>query len=120
MQTKYDIGQTVYLPAEVIRIDIDKQGDIRYAVTINVVGRNIENIKQEELNDDDVIPVADYEREVNKLKDEINSLRGYYRVNVNEKHSDRQGRSGENDDKRFDAGAEETAGTGTEENGGTV
>ena len=109
MQTKYDIGKTALVQVHIESINILSDGTIQYYAEVPSITPKKHIFNESVLEDGDFVPVKEYEHDINRLKDEVNSLRGYYRVNVNGM-----------DDKRFDAGAEETAGTGIQKDGGTV
>lgn len=85
IETKYDIGQTIYLPWKVISITITET-DILYRLSqvLEVdkpycTGNVIEQYENQ-MADADCVPVENYEAEIDDLKDEITRLREMYQL----------------------------------------
>lgn len=79
MKTKYDIGQMVNIPMEICEVSISALGTI-YSLrpTPNIDALDILKRFEEDIETEDSVPTEDYEREVNRLKDEINRYKELY------------------------------------------
>ena len=78
IETKYNIGDTVYLPWKVTKITTDGTTiwyalEYEYAPNPMTLGEGL-------LDDVDCIPLKEYEAEIDDLKDEINRLREMYQL----------------------------------------
>lgn len=78
MQTKYDIGQTAMVQVHIERINVDSGGEAQYFARVPARKPACDWFDESVLEDGDFIPVEDYEREINELKDEIERLRDMY------------------------------------------
>ena len=109
MQTKHEAGRTALIQVSVEAVLVNSKDETHYCIRIPALNPTTVWVDETVLEDGDFIPIEVYEREINALKDEINCLRGNHKEDINGM-----------DDKRLDAGAEETAGTGVQEDGRTV
>ena len=81
MKTKYNIGETVDIEMTIRGIYIGENG-VRYvlapAFPIKSEARDSIRLYESDLQETDMIPTENYERDVNRLKDEVKRYKELY------------------------------------------
>ena len=78
IDTKYNIGDTVYLPWEVVSITITEEGT-KYRLVNDTAEWGL-LLTEHQITDTECISTENYEAEINDLKDEISRLREMYQL----------------------------------------
>lgn len=77
MKTKYNIGQEVLVRCVITKIEVEHEvnGVQTYYISFEDHDHPYTFFREEDIVDDDFVPVETYEEDVNRLKDEINRLK---------------------------------------------
>ena len=87
MKTKYDIGDSVKIEFKVVEIRGKKDSVLYWLEPVDYMLKSCESenpilksviVKEDTIIDVDSIPIKEYEKEVNRLKDEINRYKELY------------------------------------------